>query len=100
MKLQGMDEHKLRATLEFVQGFIGYVSVVYKDTVEETAVTPGETPKPIKKPVYVRVDHWESSLAITVMNPGGKTNMSLTTEAGNMACDILSQCSVNVAIGK
>lgn len=87
-----IDRHKLERTLDFVQGFIRPVTIVYEETAaREAAVVGAEGMRQILQPVFVRVDKRNNLINVIVSNPGGTTDVLRTESACRMATTYLDR---------
>lgn len=77
-----IDRIKLERTLDFVQGFILPVTVVYEETVQtEAAVVGEESLRSIRSPVYVRIENRNNLINVMVVKPGGVNDIPRTETA-------------------
>lgn len=78
-KLGMLDPIKLKSTLDFVQGFILHVTVIYEEVLRDG------------RNVFVRL-YWRNGLInIAVRETGKDFDIPLSTEAGKMARSYLEE---------
>jgi len=84
-----LDHHKLLNAVDFVQGFIRPVTVVYEETIEREAAVVNGRPglHGILQPVYVRVENRNNWINVMVVLPGGGTDVKLTEYACKLATE-------------
>jgi hypothetical protein len=90
--VETVDRFKLQATLDFVQGFIRPVTVIYEETIEtKRAVVGHEGLHSILSPVFVRVENRNNWINVMVVKPGGPNDIERTESACRMATEYLEK---------
>ena len=90
--MAGVDRYKLENTIDFVQGFILPVTVVYEHTIErEVGVIGHEGMRKVLVPVYVRIENRNNWINVMVVRPGGQNDPQLTETACRMATEYLER---------
>lgn len=85
-----MTDPRLDNTLDFVQGFIRPITVVYEKTIEEQrAIVGKEGMHGVLSPIFIRVDSRNSWINVTVTRPGGQVDLQLTQKAQRQATEYL-----------
>ena len=87
-----MTDPKLTNALDFIQGFIRPVTVVYEETIEEQRAIVGEQGmQSILSTLFVRIDSRYGTISVSVTRPGGAIDGKLTQEAREQATEYLEE---------